>query len=747
MPTFKITNPDTGQVIRMTGESAPSEQDIQQAFSQIPQLKQKAGKEDFISPQERLSGGFRSPADLETRREQQRAERGLAPGTPLEPTGFNLENLLDFPADVLDAIGPAFPAVGQILGGVLGGAASVPSTGGSTLPAAVAAGGVGGAVTGEAVRQAIGDFLGFDQGSVGERAGRLALEGALSTGGEVASLGLNTLLRNTKKGILKAVTNLSKKQGFETFVKHTQRIFRNTKPEMVDDAISLLRKGDGSVLNPDFAKTNFLNEFSQKFLFGNTDDVAQNIKRLTSKPISREPLRQTFQFLTGISDEAFEVATRKGDILSKATSEKEVLGLARKISEVLDKSFKTIGRELGQARIDLATKAKVVDVSDALQAANLELADNLTRSGFLINEGNGAFSINTSFAVTPTGRSQRALFSEMITRFFGKAKNFTSAQENALKKAIIEGNEDIIKKITRGKMFSVNNPMAFGKFSDALKIIDVQISGNEFKTLDRLSPAMAGYLKNLRGITLSVAEQIGDTRVPRLTSAFSELARTATPLRQGSKIRDVGQVESILKRYANPKAAEAATDEGLALNDLLKRTLNIDFLDNLKTFNAAQEISKINSVKGKIASKTKLASLMKTAFTEESGQIALQDITQVVDGVLPETLKIGLNAKRHAIATALNKDALSILRARFASTALFAPVLGAASGGTIGGIEGATAGLGIGFMVQSPQLAKALVKLAAKKGKIPAGLSKSTPQFNRAVPVGTSELLRQLIGN
>ena len=39
MPTFKVTDPNTGRVVRLTGDSPPTEQELEQIFSQLPQPK------------------------------------------------------------------------------------------------------------------------------------------------------------------------------------------------------------------------------------------------------------------------------------------------------------------------------------------------------------------------------------------------------------------------------------------------------------------------------------------------------------------------------------------------------------------------------------------------------------------------------------------------------------------------------------------------------------------------------------
>ena len=135
-----------------------------------------------LTPGERFKGGFRSPEDLGQRRAVQTQALGLPAGTPLEPTGFNLENLADFPNDVLDAVGPLIPALFETVAGVAG-----LFTGGPLLAAAAGAASAG---VGEIVRQETGRLgFGFEQGTFGQRAGQVGLEAAFGlVGGATASV-------------------------------------------------------------------------------------------------------------------------------------------------------------------------------------------------------------------------------------------------------------------------------------------------------------------------------------------------------------------------------------------------------------------------------------------------------------------------------------------------------------------------------------------------------------------------------
>lgn len=40
MPTYEITDPDTGKKLRLTGDAPPSEQEIQQVFSEYYGVKE-----------------------------------------------------------------------------------------------------------------------------------------------------------------------------------------------------------------------------------------------------------------------------------------------------------------------------------------------------------------------------------------------------------------------------------------------------------------------------------------------------------------------------------------------------------------------------------------------------------------------------------------------------------------------------------------------------------------------------------
>src|SRR3990167_7279834 len=123
MPRYTVQSPD-GRKVTLEGNSPPTEQDLDQVFSSLPQkesIQQNASlgiEEGKLTPQERLSGGFRSPEELKSRRDTQAQALGVEQGQPLEPTGLNMENLIDIPNDILDMVGPAFPALGQFFAGL-----------------------------------------------------------------------------------------------------------------------------------------------------------------------------------------------------------------------------------------------------------------------------------------------------------------------------------------------------------------------------------------------------------------------------------------------------------------------------------------------------------------------------------------------------------------------------------------------------------------------------------------------------
>lgn len=715
----------------------------EKSMSQGQQQSSIATPDQYLSSQERITGGFRNPKELEMRREQQRAERGLVSGTPLEPTGFNLENFMDLPMDIAELAGPAFPAIGQVIGNAIGALASTP-TGGSAAPLAIAVGGVTGAGLGESMRQYIGEnILKFDQGPVGERAFRVGAEAAFGAAGEGLALGINSVIRATKYGIIKGLDKVIEKKGQEGIFRIYSKIVHNLKGNKIDYAIDSVRRGDMSVLSKELADPDFAMKFSERLFVGKDNNLIRQIYTLSHRPGAKEPIKELYKTFFNLSDETLDTIFKNGISLEKFNNETTVLSLAKQIESQLGKLFETTGSQLKVARQELAKSAKNVDIGDFLTQANQSLAEELTNVGFLIREGTDSFSINPKFAATPTGRSQAKMFGQMVSKFFKTEK------DDILVKQANAGDVNAIIKLAnrsgeRRVLFTPANPMKFGDFIDTLKNIDVQISGSEFESVGKLSPQLTTYLRSIRGITNAVDSQYGNGVVTTLNEAFRQLAENAEPLRQGTKIKDLAQIESALKKFANVKSGDAVKETGQQLNDFLQKNIGLNFIDELKKYKAVKEVNEVMRTSKFATSKEKMKYMMKSALGDETNAL-FQGIERDIDPFLPKELKISLAAKRHVVAEALHKDATGLLKARFISGALGIPTaIAGATGGILGGKEGAmiggTAGLATGIALQNPAYLRALLYQLSKKG-----LQQAPKIVTPQLPRGSGAILTQLI--
>ena len=711
------------------------------------QLSTQATEEQYLPTGERLSGGFRREENLRQVREQQRSERGLAPGTPLEPTGFNLRNALDLPGDLADVIGPAMPIISAGIGGFLAGAATLPSGPGAV--AGIAAGGAAGGAAGEFAKQRIGAGMGFDQGTVIEQLGEVAKQGAWGTAQEVGGVFLGRMLNATKIQMLNTANKLIEKRGAEGFVKGWGAIATHMDRAKTQFALDAVKRGDRRILDRVFADKDFSDKFARKLFYGKDDDMAKQIFKLShGKSGSKEVIRDLFKEFVGIQDDIFETIYTKGALVSKFNNPNVIKSLGNNINKGLDDMFNTAGKELESARGLLGKAGKNVPVGQQLAQFNTILSEHLAQVGFLTREGKGLFSVNPKYAGTVTGTSQAKMFGQLVERFFGDAAGKAGG-------AVTLSDKSILQKLVSGKkVFSINNKINFGDFIDKLKSIDVQISGQEFKSLGKLSPDLAMYLRGIRSIPVSVEQNLGFRglnvgRVGTLTQAFEELAENSSLLKQGTKIKSVTQIEAALQRFAKVQPGTTAAQQVSDLNLFLQRTLKVNFLDDLKTFKAAQTMKELNTTFGDEQIRKKVTSLMKNAFHEDVENPLVNILKTRVDEFLPEGLKIGELSEIHTIATALHKDAASILRAKFMWSSLLAPVTGGLAGLAYGPAGGAV-GVVTGMALQQPGVLRLLIRLSAKMSNTPMeklivkGLSDQIKQSVRLMPAG-GRLLNQLL--
>lgn len=802
----------------------------QQLMSQTEEQPEVATPDQYLTPEERFKTGFKlNPEEAVA---QEVAKRGLASGTPLEPTPQTasfMANLMDLPNDIVDMIGPAFPVVGQILGGIAGGAASVPTTGGTAAPLAIAGGGVAGAMAGETARQAFGAFLDLEEKGFSDRAKRVAMEGAFGVVGEAAYLGGGAVLKATKKGIVKAGEKLLSKKGLEGFVKGFGKITRNLGPDEFTHALTALKQGDDTVFKKAVASKDFGDNFAKQLFFGEitspdgkilkqgnvarqirnlvyktkeniynkkivpeglyhssklpnvapgskrlfkaiggeykakdlwnikdfgdainskgkfyTDDLMQahfykeqfgkgskiiyidvpkNLPQKTklanefildesSLLSGKDAIKQLYKEFLGLSDETFDMAVKYGQSIEKFGS-KGVIKEIKNINAKIPAMFDDVGKRLGKARTSLANNVPGADVSQQLSSVNKILGDELTSIGMLNRVADGVYSLNPEYAITAQGRTQTKSLTEFISKFFGKPQGMSSTQETLLKKAIIDGDIDLITKITRGKYFTAQTTAKFGDFAKAMKSLESQITGKEFQQLGKLSPNLTTYMQGLRGITEQVADQYGDVSVKALTKEYRMLAQNAELLRTGSKVKDIDELSKVLSKYINPKDL-IEQEQARALDGFLKKQVGSDVFEKVRGFKALSQLKGLETDLTKTEARQAFVNMMKNAFSE--GTSVKRDlIERNIDPFLPKHLKVALNAKNHTTAIALQNDALSILKARFLSSGIGIPaLLGGATGGYLGGYKGATVGLGLGIGLQNPKILEMLLKMASK---------------------------------
>jgi len=471
---------------------------------------------------------------------------------------------------------------------------------------------------------------------------------------------------------------------------------------------------------------------------------------LSHRKASKGAVKDLYKRFLGIEDDIFETIFTKGTKVNQFNNPNVILKLGQNINRGLDDIFEKTGTQLKNARSRLGKSGKNISVGNELTQINSVLSEELSKIGFLIKEGEGLFSINPSFAGTNTGSAQAKMFGQLVSRFFKSEGD--DALIAAAKRGDVEALKKLANKVTAGrrKIFSVKNDIKFGNFIDELGQIDVQISGSEFKALGKLSPQLTEYLSGLRGIPISVESKLGGSEVLNLTRAFAEFADGAGQLRQGSKIKSPAAIEKALQRLSNAQPGTAAAREAKELNQFLQQHLNINFLDDLRTFKAAQKVKDMNRTFGDERVRRTVESLMKNAFDENSEKPLVNILKQRTDPFLPEGLKIGEMSEIHTVASALHRDAASLLRGRFIYNALIGGTIGGLAGGALQGPGGAAAGIGIGLALQNPGILRALIKASAKLSTreiqqlAVRGLGPITQQAVRSAPAG-GRLLQQLL--
>lgn len=209
MPTYTVKDPTTGKTIKLTGDSPPTEAELEQIFAKVhppaPQAKPKSSLEQIADETLRTH-----PHPLEGV-----TDDGIRTGT----------------LKMADKL----PAAGGMLGGYLGGAGgTVLGMGVGGVPGAIGGAGIGGA-GGEALRQLAHHALDSEApASVGEAAKGMAIEGGTQAAYEAGGQALAAAAKPAAKWLMNRALNLRERLALE---------FPELSQTMIDKGLSVSQNG------------------------------------------------------------------------------------------------------------------------------------------------------------------------------------------------------------------------------------------------------------------------------------------------------------------------------------------------------------------------------------------------------------------------------------------------------------------------------------------------------------------------
>ena len=746
---FLVTDPDYGFKIKINSDTPPSEQELNGIFKEVYKrkgiLRQKASKDEYLSTEERLSTGFR--AEPEKYLEQKRTELGLAPGTPLEPSGFNLENILDLPNDMVDMVGPAFPALGQFFGNIAGataGAVTAPETGGTSLPALTAAGGIAGAAGGDYLRQALGHMLwGFEDPV---SAGRIGSEAMFAGIGEAippiykktAGKLLSKAFEKTKKGILKSSDKILSQKGADKFTRISGNLLLKINPEETQFAINALRKGDNRVMDSFTASDDFAKNFAKDLFFGKDGDTVKQIIRLSRNPKkNKDAIKILYNKFTGLSPETIDTIISNPEtakMLSSAVKSPENFGklllkardeAALKLKAAKQKEFNSFGKALNAALSKDGDK--IVDFTDV----NNKLINTLIDRG-VINPKTK--SVAEAYAKTPVGkiiediferfgkgsRSKSTLASTFTpkasqtptTLYMGPMSDLPPHAQEMIRAQMAQKEMMASEKIaTQGKMIIPENELSFGRFKTSFKN-----AYNLWRDTKKQNNLKSFFKSTAPELAAPFAEYFDDLAF-KLGSSSQQLAKANA--RYKAFITRFRPIESISKNkiafteFLNSLTPDSVFTRGIKeLDNLLPAHLRLS--KTILTLNAMKELRNLANINTKNTVVDNFASFMGKAFDKNNVKI-FDDISHYVDPYLPSAYKITNKAQTHSVAKSLHKSAVSLLRARWltsglglsAMLSLFLPAQAAL-----------TATMAAGILLQNPALFRTMIRAVSQKYNI-----------------------------
>jgi NACalpha-BTF3-like transcription factor len=657
----------------------------------------------------------------------------LVDGIDINKVGLN--NIGDFANATARGLTSNLPLLTQIGGDVAAGLLAPETMGGSLM--ALAAFNAATSATGEAVKQLASKGISGESFSGSDMAGQATLGASTPYVGKV----LETAFNGTKMALVNTLDKVANKDGIDGLVAMSNHLISNLNPQKSIMAIEKIRGGDVRILDNSYADEAVFNNTLNKRLFGEDGNIAKNIQQTYGKSNNGSSAAKALysDALKAIPEEDVNTILQQGSSINRMNKPRALTNLGEDLSNASNTLLEVNGKNLAAARRLLVNKASNVDVD--LTDLNKSLVPDLQKIGLLqpvtSSDGRIGYKINPSFDVTSTGVSQKNIFSDLVDRFFTKEQvkvggitpeSIKAAQQESAKnvgKGGMSTTNNALGDLLSGKsgkiesVYFPESTMKYGSgdksFYKRLANIDVQISGNEFDRMGDLSPALAGYLKGLRGKTNEVAQSVGNKSVPFFNAKYGELAETLSPITKAARSKDVLAMENYMKSLASGSSEKQllnATDI-----DLVMKKSGVSLFDDLNAYRASQSIKQLESPIIRSQLTKSFANTLETAYNDNPQVGVYNAIKQAVDSALPKNKQFSDLAETHILAKDLNKDTTNIFKAGFLSHGLqIGSILGAVTGGIGGATIGGVGGTAVGLALQKPGIRKGLIELAARRG-------------------------------
>lgn len=650
----------------------------------------------------------------------------LVDGIDINKTGIN--NVGDIGNSVARGLTSNLPLLTQVGGDVAAGLLAPETAGGSLF--GLAAFNAATSATGEAVRQLASKGISGEDFSGKELAGQAAFGASTPYVGKV----LETAFNGTKIALLGTLDKVASQKGVDGLVAMGNQLISNLDPKKSLAAIEKIRSGDTRILSNAYADESIFNNELGNRLFGTDGNIAKNIQQMYSKSdLGGAAAKNLYSdLLKAIPEEDVNTIMKQGSSVNRMDKPNALTGLGEDLANATNTLKEVAGKNVAAARRVLVRQASGIDTS-ITDLNNQILVPDLVKSGMLQQVSVGdkiGYTINPKFDVTSTGAAQKNIFSDLVDRFFTKAKpedlyNNANTKEDLLAalnstKSGVSSAINSMKKPNLGTVYFPENNLKFGDFYKKLQNIDVQIGNNEFDRVGELSPTLATYLKGLRSKTNEVAAKVGNKSVPLFNAKYAELADTLSPITQAAKNKDGLAMENYMKSIASGGSEKSLLNAN-EINATLKQS-GVNFFDDLNAWRASQSLAKLDSPIIRSQITKNLATTLEQAYNDNPNVGIFNTIKQSIDSALSKNKQFSDLAETHVLAKDLNKDTTSIFKAGFLShgfqlPAIAGTVMGAATGGMAGSVLGGTIGTGAGLALQNPSIRKSLIEMAAKSGE------------------------------